>query len=99
MNSRALIRYGYVVFAYLMLPLILLHLLYKSLGDSNYLKRINERFGFNGNPLNKKTIWIHAVSYGEVKAASLDFSDGQTQKFQSSSKQSFGQIFSIIVEN
>ena len=70
MNSRALIRFGYVVFAYLMLPLILLHLLYKSLGDSNYLKRINERFGFNGNPLNVKTIWIHAVSYGEVKAAS-----------------------------
>ena len=70
MNTKALIRLGYVVFTYLMLPLICLHLLYKSLGDSNYLKRINERFGFNGIPLNTEIIWIHAVSYGEVKAAS-----------------------------
>jgi len=70
MNTKALIRFGYVVFTYLMLPLICLHLLYKSLGDRNYLKRINERFGFNGNPLNEEIIWIHAVSYGEVKAAS-----------------------------
>ena len=70
MNTKVLIRLGYVVFTYLMLPLICLHLLYKSLGDSNYLKRINERFGFNGIPLNTEIIWIHAVSYGEVKAAS-----------------------------
>ena len=70
MNTRVLIRFGYVVFTYLMIPFICLHLLYKSLGDSNYLKRINERFGFNGNPLNTGIIWIHAVSYGEVKAAS-----------------------------
>ena len=70
MNTKALIRLGYVVFTYLMLPLICLHLLYKSLGDGNYLKRINERFGFNGIPLNTEIIWIHAVSYGEVKAAS-----------------------------
>ena len=70
MNTKALIRFGYVVFTYLMLPLICLHLLYKSLGDSNYLKRINERFGFNGDPLNTEIIWVHAVSYGEVKAAS-----------------------------
>ena len=70
MNTGALIRFGYVVFTYAILPLILLHLLYKSLGDINYLKRINERFGFNGNPLTKEIIWVHAVSYGEVKAAS-----------------------------
>ena len=70
MNTKALIRFGYIVFTYLMLPLICLHLLYKSLGDSNYLKRINERFGFNGLPLDMGIIWIHAVSYGEVKAAS-----------------------------
>ncbi len=70
MNTKALIRFGYVVFTYLMLPLICLHLVYKSLSDSNYLKRINERFAFNGSPLNTGIIWIHAVSYGEVKAAS-----------------------------
>ena len=70
MNTKALIRFGYVVFTYLTLPLICLHLLYKSWGDSNYLKRINERFGFNGDPLNTEIIWVHAVSYGEVKAAS-----------------------------
>ena len=70
MNTRTLIRFGYDVLTYLMLPLIALHLLYKSLGDRNYLKRINERFGFNGSPLTEKIIWVHAVSYGEVKAAS-----------------------------
>ena len=70
MKTKVLIRFGYVVFTYLMLPFICLHLIYKSLGDSSYLKRINERFGFNGNPLNTEIIWIHAVSYGEVKAAS-----------------------------
>ena len=70
MNTTALIRFSYVVLTYLMLPLIFFHLLYKSLGDRNYLKRINERFGFNGNSLNTGVIWIHAVSYGEVKAAS-----------------------------
>ena len=70
MNNRVLIRFGYVVFTYLMFPLILMHLLYKSLGDGNYLKRIKERFGFNGDPLNEEIIWVHAVSYGEVKAAS-----------------------------
>ena len=51
MNTKALIRFGYVVFTYLTIPLICLHLLYKSLGDSNYLKRINERFGLKrGSP-------------------------------------------------
>ena len=70
MNTKVLIRFGYVIVTYLMLPLILIHLLYKSLGDGNYLKRIKERFGFNGNPLNEEIIWVHAVSYGEVKAAS-----------------------------
>ena len=70
MSTKALIRFGYVIATYLMLPLILIHLLYKSLGDGNYLKRIKERFGFNGNPLNEEIIWVHAVSYGEVKAAS-----------------------------
>ena len=70
MNTKVLIRFGYIIFTYLMLPLICLHLLYKSLNDNNYLRRINERFGFNGSPLNAGVIWIHAVSYGEVKAAS-----------------------------
>ena len=70
MNTKVLIRFGYVIVTYLMLPLILIHLLYKSLGDGNYLRRIKERFGFNGNPLNEEIIWVHAVSYGEVKAAS-----------------------------
>ena len=70
MNTKVLIRFGYIVFTYLMLPFICLHLLYKSLNDNNYLRRINERFGFNGSPLNAGVIWIHAVSYGEVKAAS-----------------------------
>ena len=71
MNIRALFRILYVIFSYLLLPLIFFHLVYKGYGDRDYFKRIGERFGFNGDPLTESIIWVHAVSYGEVKAASI----------------------------
>ena len=71
MNIRALLRILYVIFSYLLLPLIFFHLAYKGFSDRDYFKRIGERFGFNGNPLAESIVWVHAVSYGEVKAASI----------------------------
>ncbi len=54
---------------YLILPLILLRLLWKSYKLPTYRKRWPERLGFlRINPL-KESIWLHAVSLGEANAA------------------------------
>lgn len=54
---------------YLILPLILLRLLWKSYKLPAYRKRWPERLGFlRINPLNE-SIWLHAVSLGETNAA------------------------------
>ncbi|MEC9375593.1 MAG: lipid IV(A) 3-deoxy-D-manno-octulosonic acid transferase [Pseudomonadota bacterium] len=64
----SLLRFLYIVSAYLLMPLIVLHLLWRSLANPKYRTRINERFGlYNGDRLSG-TIWIHAVSVGEVQA-------------------------------
>ena len=41
----------------------------RALEDSNYISRVTERFGFYKQDLRREVIWIHAVSFGEVKAA------------------------------
>ena len=41
----------------------------RALEDTNYIKRVSERFGFYNQELRGEVIWIHAVSFGEVKAA------------------------------
>ena len=51
-------------------PFLLLRLYYKSIGFKGYRKNILERFGFGKLKL-KSCIWIHAVSVGEVVAASI----------------------------
>jgi len=58
----------YTGLLYLLLPLVLLRLLWRSLRAPAYRQRIGERFGFfEGAPL-PGGIWIHAVSVGEVQA-------------------------------
>jgi 3-deoxy-D-manno-octulosonic-acid transferase len=65
----SLLRLIYIVAGYLLTPFILLYLLWRSLGNKDYRRRISERFGFYpGSELND-TIWVHAVSVGEVQAA------------------------------
>ena len=53
---------------YLSIPLILLRLFWKSRHHLKYCKRVKERFGFV-SPIQKNSIWVHAVSVGEVIAA------------------------------
>ena len=62
-------RILYIIATYLALPIVFLHMLLKSFNDFTYLQRIGERFGYykGEKPLN--ILWVHAVSYGEVKAA------------------------------
>ena len=48
---------------------MLLRLLWRSRRNSDYLKGIQERFGFYGTKSSfQKAVWIHAVSVGETRA-------------------------------
>jgi len=61
-------RLIYSVLIYLAAPVVLLMHLWRGLRDPSYRERLGERFGF-GPVLPGGTIWIHAVSVGEVQAA------------------------------
>ena len=61
-------RLIYNVLIYLAAPMALLMQLWRGLRDPSYRERLGERFGF-GSVLPGDTIWIHAVSVGEVQAA------------------------------
>lgn len=63
------LRVAYVLLSYLVVPLLLLHLLWRGLSVPGYRRRIGERFGFRGQRLDRPSIWVHAVSVGEVQAA------------------------------
>lgn len=58
----------YTLLFYLLLPLILLRLLWRSLRVPAYRARWRERFGF-GVPDLQGCLWVHAVSVGETLAA------------------------------
>jgi len=62
------VRLLYNVLIYLAAPVALLMHLWRGLRDPSYRERLGERFGF-GAQLAGPTIWIHAVSVGEVQAA------------------------------
>jgi 3-deoxy-D-manno-octulosonic-acid transferase len=69
MMLAALLRAVYIVVAWLLAPIVILHLFWRSLGNSDYRRRIGERFGFLPKQALHDTIWVHAVSVGEVQAA------------------------------
>ncbi len=51
-------------------PVVLIRLLMRGVKTRAYLQRWHERFGWFNNPRFKgKSIWVHAVSVGEVNAA------------------------------
>jgi 3-deoxy-D-manno-octulosonic-acid transferase len=52
-----------------MVPVLLLHLFWRSFNNPPYRQRIGERFGYFSHHLKTSSIWIHAVSVGEVRAA------------------------------
>ena len=61
-------RFWYNLLIYVAAPVALLMQLWRGLRDPSYRERLGERFGF-GPALAGPTIWIHAVSVGEVQAA------------------------------
>jgi 3-deoxy-D-manno-octulosonic-acid transferase len=52
-----------------MTPVLLVHLYWRSLSNPPYRKRIGERFGYFDRRLKTQSIWVHAVSVGEVQAS------------------------------
>jgi 3-deoxy-D-manno-octulosonic-acid transferase len=63
-------RLTYTLMIYLLLPLALLRLLWRSIRQPEYLQHVPERFGFYpvARP-RQPLIWLHAVSVGETRAA------------------------------
>ena len=64
-------RFIYTVLLYLLIPVYFIRLLIRGASNKDYLFRWNERLGFSNliPSENKKIIWIHAVSVGEVNAS------------------------------
>lgn len=68
-GATSWLRIAYVALTYLAVPFLLLHLLWRGLSVPGYRRRIGERFGFGQPRLGRSSIWVHAVSVGEVQAA------------------------------
>jgi 3-deoxy-D-manno-octulosonic-acid transferase len=62
-------RLLYTLAMYLLTPLIFYRLLARGLRMPGYYARWRERFGYFRQPDFKESLWIHAVSVGEVNAA------------------------------
>ncbi len=59
----------YTLLLWLLLPIVLLRLVVKGFYSSAYRDRWAERFGYGPNYPDRFNVWIHAVSVGEVNAA------------------------------
>ncbi|MBI4356529.1 MAG: lipid IV(A) 3-deoxy-D-manno-octulosonic acid transferase [Gammaproteobacteria bacterium] len=67
--QKGMLRF-YTLLVYSLLPFVFLRLLWKSVALPAYRKRLLERLGFSSRvPFLLKSIWVHAVSLGEVNAA------------------------------
>ncbi|PKO81584.1 MAG: 3-deoxy-D-manno-octulosonic acid transferase [Betaproteobacteria bacterium HGW-Betaproteobacteria-13] len=62
-------RLPYSLLWLLALPLVLLRLLWRARKQPAYLRHVRERFGSYGVRAPGPTIWVHAVSVGETRAA------------------------------
>jgi len=63
------LRYLYTLAMYLATPFIVLRLLFRGVRYRDYHRRWRERFGFSLAPAVRGSLWVHAVSVGEVNAA------------------------------
>ncbi|MBS1145671.1 MAG: 3-deoxy-D-manno-octulosonic acid transferase [Proteobacteria bacterium] len=64
-----MVRILYSSLLYLITPLIWLRLLWRSRKQPEYRQHFGERYGFYGQQVPAKLIWVHAVSVGETRAA------------------------------
>ena len=64
-----MMRRFYTIILYCLVPLMLLRLYWKGRSFPAYRQRILERFSLSSQPSTPVDIWLHAVSLGEVVAA------------------------------
>ncbi len=64
-----MIRILYAILTYLLLPVYALYWLFRGMVNRAYLDRVGQRFGFGFPRIPEGSIWIHAVSVGEVQAS------------------------------
>jgi 3-deoxy-D-manno-octulosonic-acid transferase len=62
-------RFIYIVLAYLLVPFAFGAVLWRGLRDREYWLHLGERFGFGRRVQAPPSIWVHAVSVGEVQVA------------------------------
>ena len=74
-------RFVYTLTMYLLTPVILYRLAVRGLRYREYFARWRERFGFFPDPRIRDSIWVHAVSMGEVNAA-MPLIDALMRRYQ-----------------
>jgi len=62
-------RFIYTLAVFALLPWAVLHLLWRARRQPEYLRHWGERFGYFDTVPSAPTIWLHAVSVGETRAA------------------------------
>ena len=62
-------RFAYALLTYLLMPVYAVYWMVRGLGNRGYRDRFGQRFGFGYPLMTGGSIWIHAVSVGEVQAA------------------------------
>ena len=62
-------RFAYALVTYLLVPVYAAYWFVRGLGNRSYRDRFGQRFGFGYPRMTGGSIWIHAVSVGEVQAA------------------------------
>jgi 3-deoxy-D-manno-octulosonic-acid transferase len=62
-------RFIYTLAVFALLPWAVLHLLWRARRQPEYLRHWGERFGMFGAASPAPTLWLHAVSVGETRAA------------------------------
>jgi len=67
--SKIMLRYFYSLLFYLVFPLVLVRLAWRSVKEPAYAQRWLERFGFCRPVTEQLLIWVHSVSAGETIAA------------------------------
>lgn len=65
---RNFIRFSYAILTYALYPVLIFFWILKGIFNNVYLDRMTQRFGFNYPDLRGGSVWIHAVSVGEVQA-------------------------------
>ncbi len=66
-----MIRFVYIALSYFLAPFVLLFLVWRGFRNKAYWERLPERFGIGLPKYTDESIWVHAVSVGEVQACAV----------------------------